>query len=182
MTQRRKKPTKRSISACVHDEKSRIWVIVVWDASAKIKHIGMRRQKLWPVISLSRSLARSQSFPSSVHTHTHTQISMRAQVCVCVYIYMFVCLCTVFGRHCSRAPGYTSRPLIYYTTYLSRAHLLSALALLVQDTHARGLPPSLTSRTKDDTSGGGGGSSRRVFHECATRTCHVHAHKHDDDL
>lgn len=136
------------------DVKSRIWVI---DARAKIKHIGMRRRlKLWPVISLA---------PSSVHTH-------------------LPCACTVV-----RPPLFTrgsihiiSPPLIYYTTYLSRAHLLLALSRAHSLSLFRSgyLSPSLvrarthTKKNRHGCGGGGGG----VFHECTTRTCHVHTHTH----
>lgn len=114
---------------------------------------------------LSLTLSHSLSvFPViGAHAHTHTNKYARAYVCV------FVC-----GV---RPPLFASARL-----HFSAAYLLHDV--FIQSTSPLGSraprPPTIISRTKDDTSGGGG-SSRLVFHECATRTCHVHAHKHDDD-
>jgi len=131
MTQRRKKPTKWSIGACVHDEKSRIWVIVVWDASAKIKHIGMRRQKLWPVISLTLSLALRLSRHRCTRTHTHTHINKyaRASVCVCMFVCVYVCV-----RVCVFVCGV--RPPLF-----ARARLHFSAAYLLHDVFIQSTSP-----------------------------------------
>ncbi|KAF0756194.1 Uncharacterized protein FWK35_00032963 [Aphis craccivora] len=98
-------------------------------------HRNAAAQTLAGHLSLARSLSVLPVIGAQ-HKHTHTHTHARAYVFVCVC----VCARAVFGRHCSRAPGYTSRPLIYYTTYLSRAHLLSALARTHSHTPR---PPSL---------------------------------------
>lgn len=157
-----------SATAAVHaytGEKSQIWVILEsygGYARAKIKH--RRNAAAQTLAGHLLSLARSVfSVFLIIGTHAHTRVCARACVCVCA----------VFDRHCSRAPGYTSRPLIYYTTYLSRAHLLSDLAL-AQHTHthtrARRLPPppsyGVHKRRHTHTNGG----RVYVLRELATHT------------
>lgn len=174
MTQRRKKPTKRSIGACVHDEKSRIWVIVVWDARAKIKHIGMRRQKLWPVISLS--LARPPSFPSSVHTHTHihTFKYVCARMCVCAYVYV----CVRCSAAIVRARPVTLLGRLFITRRIYPEHISSRLSRSHKThththTHAVSRPPSLRVQKTTQAAAAAAECSTNVLRELATYT-HTH--------
>jgi len=177
MTQRRKKPTKRSLGACVHDEKSRIWVIVVWDARAKIKHIGMRRHKLWPVISLPHSLARSPSFPSSVHnTNTHKHIC--ARMCVCVFV------CGVRPPLFARARLHFSAAYLLHDVFIQSTSPLGSRSRTRHTrthTQARAVsrPPSLRVQ-KTTQAAAASECSTNVLCELATYT-HTHTHTHDDD-
>jgi len=148
MTQRRKKPTKRSIGACVHDEKSRIWVIVVWDASAKIKHIGMRRQKLWPVIlslTLSLALRLSRHRCTRTHTNKYARASVCVCVCVCVCLCAFMCVCVRCSAAIVRARPVTLLGRLFITRRIYPEHISSWLSRSSHKTHTHAVsrPPSL---------------------------------------